>query len=106
MQDETLGYLFDPELAPAAAEVLAGKLFTHGKRPTPRRIVVDATGCCGGVCIDVLDATASREATDFVQFSKRTLSPNAEGSGCSAGLVPVFSGSFVSKEILFIGCGA
>lgn len=50
MQDETLGYLGDDALAAAAGEVLAGKLLTHSLRPCPRRVVVDATGCCGGAC--------------------------------------------------------
>jgi Misato Segment II tubulin-like domain len=48
LQDETLGYLVGHDLSPAAEEVLAGKLFTHGKQPHPRLIVVDQTGCCGG----------------------------------------------------------
>jgi hypothetical protein len=58
LQDEALGYLGDHDLSPAAEEVLAGKLFTHGKQPHPRLIVVDQTGCCGGVHFQAQQADA------------------------------------------------
>jgi hypothetical protein len=48
MQDETLGYVGEDTLGAAAEEVLAGKLFMHGKQPHPRHVFVDRTGCCGG----------------------------------------------------------
>ena len=48
VQDELLGYLADEQLGGAAAEVLAGKVFTHTLQPRPRLVLVDRAGCCGG----------------------------------------------------------
>lgn len=48
LQDETLGYLADEDLGAAAAEVLAGKVFTHTLQPHPRLVIVGEAGCCGG----------------------------------------------------------
>lgn len=50
MQDETLGLLTDGALGAAAQEILSGKLFTHSKTLTPRLVLVDRAGCCGGTC--------------------------------------------------------
>ena len=46
MQDETLGYVGEDTLGAAAAQVLAGKLFMHGRQPHPRHVFVDTT--CSG----------------------------------------------------------
>jgi hypothetical protein len=56
-----LGWLDDPELDAAAGEVLAGKLFTHGAHPAPRRLVVDATGCCGGALFQYVSIFAAKQ---------------------------------------------
>jgi hypothetical protein len=48
MQDETLGYVGEGTLGAAAAEVLADKLFMHGRQPHPRHFSVDTTGCSSG----------------------------------------------------------
>eukprot|EP00892_Ulva_mutabilis_P001372 jgi/Ulvmu1/11235/UM073_0007.1 len=48
-QDEALGLLTDAGLGVAAQEILAGKLFTNSQTLTPRLVIVDTAGCCGGV---------------------------------------------------------